>query len=178
MKKEIIISGFGGQGVMSIGKNLVEAGMAEGLEVTWAPSYGPEMRGGTANCQVVLSTKPVGSPLFTHPSELIAMNGPSLEKFEPLVQQNGLVLINSSVVSERVERPDLKVVYVPCAEIAYRVGNPKVGNMVMLGAYVAATGALKPDTIRQMIREMFTGPKAKLQDLNFRALDEGMACVG
>ena len=85
MKKEIIISGFGGQGVMAIGKNLVEAGMAEGLEVTWAPSYGPEMRGGTANCHVVLSTKPVGSPLFTYPTELIAMNAPSLEKFVPMV---------------------------------------------------------------------------------------------
>lgn len=177
MKKEIIISGFGGQGVMSIGKNLVEAGMAEGLEVTWAPSYGPEMRGGTANCHVVLSDKPVGSPLFTYPTELIAMNAPSLDKFVPLVKKDGLVFVNSSVVTAKVERADLKTVYVPCAEIAYKVGNPKVGNMVMLGAYVAATGALKPETIREMIKEMFTGRKAKLQDLNFKALDEGMACV-
>jgi 2-oxoglutarate ferredoxin oxidoreductase subunit gamma len=177
MKREIIISGFGGQGVMAIGKNLVEAGMAEGLEVTWAPSYGPEMRGGTANCHVVLSTKPVGSPIFSFPSELIAMNAPSLEKFEPVVKAGGLIFVNSSVVSAKVERSDLKAVYVPCAEIAYKVGNPKVGNMVMLGAYVGATGVLKPDTIREMIREMFTGPKAKLQELNFRALDEGMACV-
>ena len=177
MKKEIIISGFGGQGVMSIGKNLVEAGMAEGLEVTWAPSYGPEMRGGTANCHVVLSTKPVGSPLFTHPTELIAMNAPSLEKFEPMVKAGGLVFINSSVVTEKIHRDDLKAVYVPCAEIADQVGNPKVGNMVMLGAYVGATGALKPETIREMIQEMFTGPKAKLQELNFRALDAGMNCV-
>lgn len=177
MKKEIVISGFGGQGVMSIGKNLVEAGMAEGMEVTWAPSYGPEMRGGTANCHVVLSDKPVGSPLFTHPTELIAMNAPSLEKFVPEVKKDGLVFVNSSVVSAKVERSDLRAIYVPCAEIAYKVGNPKVGNMVMLGAYVAATGALKPDTIREMIREMFTGRKAKLQDLNFKALDEGMTCV-
>lgn len=177
MKKEIIISGFGGQGVMSIGKNLVEAGMAEGLEVTWAPSYGPEMRGGTANCHVVLSDKPVGSPLFTYPTELIVMNAPSLDKFVPLVKEDGLVFVNSSVVTAKVERSDLKAIYVPCAEIAYKVGNPKVGNMVMLGAYVAATGALKPDTIREMIKEMFTGRKAKLQDLNFKALDEGMACV-
>ena len=177
MKKEIIISGFGGQGVMAIGKNLVEAGLAEGLEVTWAPSYGPEMRGGTANCSVVLSTDPVGSPVFTHPSELIAMNGPSLEKFEPLVKADGLVLVNSSVVTEKVARTDLTAIYVPCSEIAYKVGNPKVGNMVMLGAYIAATGALKPDTIRSMIEAMFTGAKAKLVPLNFKALDEGMACV-
>lgn len=177
MKKEIIISGFGGQGVMAIGKSLVEAGMAEGLEVTWAPSYGPEMRGGTANCHVVLSTKPVGSPLFTYPTELIAMNGPSLEKFGPLVKKDGLIFINSSVVTEKVSRSDVKAVYVPCAEVAYKIGNPKVGNMVMLGAYIAATGALKRETIRTMIEGMFTGAKAKLVPMNYQALDEGMACV-
>lgn len=177
MKKEIIISGFGGQGVMAIGKSLVEAGCNEGLEVTWAPSYGPEMRGGTANCHVVLSTKPIGSPLFTYPTELIAMNGPSLEKFEPLVRENGLIFVNSSVVTDQVTRTDLKTVYVPCSEIAYRIGNLKIGNMVMLGAYIAATGALKPDTIRAMIQAMFTGAKAKLVPLNFQALEAGMACV-
>lgn len=177
MKKEIIISGFGGQGVMAIGKNLVEAGMAEGLEVTWAPSYGPEMRGGTANCHVVLSTKPVGSPLFTYPTELIAMNAPSLEKFVPMVKSGGLVFVNSSVVKDRVERPDLKVEYVPCAEIAYEIGNPKVGNMVMLGAYIGATGALKPETVRAMIEHMFNGPKAKLVPLNMKALEAGIACA-
>lgn len=177
MKKEIIISGFGGQGVMSIGKNLVEAGMAEGFQVTWAPSYGPEMRGGTANCSVVLSDKPVGSPVFSFPTELIAMNGPSIDKFAPTVLSGGLVLVNSSVVSKKVERSDVKALYVPCEGIAYEVGNPKVANMVMLGAYVAATGALKPETIEQMIHEMFTGPKAKLVPLNLEALKRGMACA-
>ena len=177
MKKEIIISGFGGQGVMSIGKNLVEAGMAEGFQVTWAPSYGPEMRGGTANCSVVLSDKPVGSPVFSFPTELIAMNGPSIDKFAPTVLSGGLVLVNSSVVSKKVERSDVKALYVPCEGIAYEVGNPKVANMVMLGAYVAATGALKPETIEQMIHEMFTGAKAKLVPLNLEALKGGMACA-
>ena len=177
MKKEIIISGFGGQGVMSIGKNLVEAGMAEGFQVTWAPSYGPEMRGGTANCSVVLSDKPVGSPVFSFPTELIAMNGTSIDKFAPTVLSGGLVLVNSSVVSKKVERSDVKALYVPCEGIAYEVGNPKVANMVMLGAYVAATGALKPETIEQMIHEMFTGAKAKLVPLNLEALKRGMACA-
>ena len=177
MKKEIIISGFGGQGVMSIGKNLVEAGMAEGFQVTWAPSYGPEMRGGTANCSVVLSDKPVGSPVFSFPTELIAMNGPSIDKFAPTVVSGGLVLVNSSVVSKKVERSDVKALYVPCEGIAYEVGNPKVANMVMLGAYVAGTGALNPETIEQMIHEMFTGPKAKLVPLNLEALKRGMACA-
>ena len=162
---------------MSIGKNLVEAGMAEGFQVTWAPSYGPEMRGGTANCSVVLSDKPVGSPVFSFPTELIAMNGPSIDKFAPTVVSGGLVLVNSSVVSKKVERSDVKALYVPCEGIAYEVGNPKVANMVMLGAYVAATGALKPETIEQMIHEMFTGPKAKLVPLNLEALKRGMACA-
>ena len=177
MKKEIIISGFGGQGVMAIGKNLVEAGMAEGLEVTWSPSYGPEMRGGTANCHVVLSDRAIGSPLILHPTELIAMNAPSLTKFGPSVVPGGLVLVNSSVVKEKVEREDVRILYVPCADIAQELGNGKVANMVMLGAYIAATGALKAETVEAMIHHMFTGPKAKLVPLNLKALEAGMACA-
>lgn len=177
MKKEIIISGFGGQGGLAIGKNLAEAGMAEGLNVTWAPSYGPEMRGGTANCSVVLSDKPVGSPVFAHPTELIALNEPSLAKFEAGVQPGGTVFVNSDVVTDQVSRSDLKAFYVPCAQIAEEVGNPKVGNMVMLGAYVAVTKVLKPETIEHMIEEMFAGPKAKFIPLNIEAFHRGMACV-
>ena len=102
MTREIIIAGFGGQGVMSMGKTLVEAGMAEGYNVSWVPSYGPEMRGGTANCAVVISDEPVGSPLVVQPNELIAMNGPSLKKFEPHVEEGGLILVNSSQALEKV----------------------------------------------------------------------------
>ncbi|MCI2055548.1 MAG: 2-oxoacid:acceptor oxidoreductase family protein [Oscillibacter sp.] len=177
MKKEIIISGFGGQGGLAIGKNLVEAGMAEGLEVTWAPSYGPEMRGGTANCSVVLSDKPVGSPVFARYTELIALNEPSLVKFEAGVVPGGTVFINSDVVTDKVSRPDLKAVYVPCSTIAEEVGNPKVSNMVMLGAYVAETKILKPETIESMIHSMFTGRKAKFVPLNIDAFHRGMECV-
>ena len=125
MKKEIIISGFGGQGGLAIGKNLAEAGMAEGLNVTWAPSYGPEMRGGTANCSVVLSDKPVGSPVFAHPTELIALNEPSLAKFEAGVVSGGTVFVNSDVVTDKVSRADLKAYYIPCSKIADEVGNPQ-----------------------------------------------------
>lgn len=177
MKKEIIISGFGGQGGLAIGKNLAEAGMAEGLNVTWAPSYGPEMRGGTANCSVVLSDERIGSPVFTYPTELIALNEPSLTKFEAKVISGGMVLVNSDVVTDRVSRSDLTAYYVPCAQLADKVGNAKVGNMVMLGAYIAATGILKPETVRAIIQQMFTGSKAKLVPLNFQALDAGMACI-
>lgn len=178
MKKEIMISGFGGQGGLAIGKNLAEAGMEEGYHVTWAPSYGPEMRGGTANCSVVLSDKPVGTPILAQYTELIALNAPSLEKFESGVRPGGTVFVNSDVVTEKVSRADLTALYIPCARIAEEVGNPKVGNMVMLGAYVAKVELLKPETIERMIHEMFTGPKAKLVPLNIEAFRRGMACVG
>lgn len=177
MLKRIIISGFGGQGGLAIGKNLAEAGMDEGFHVTWAPSYGPEMRGGTANCSVVISGSPIGSPIFAHPTELIALNEPSLEKFEADVQAGGTVFVNCDVVTDRVRRTDLAAHYIPCAKIAEDIGNPKVGNMVMLGAYVARTGFLKPETIESMIAQMFAGPKAKFVPLNIEAFRRGMACV-
>ena len=177
MKKQIIISGFGGQGGLAIGKNLAEAGMGEGLNVTWAPSYGPEMRGGTANCSVVLSDKPVGSPVFARSTELIALNEPSLMKFEEGVLPGGTVFVNSDVVTDKVQREDLTAYYIPCSKIADEVGNAKVSNMVMLGAYVAATKILKPETIEKMIQEMFAGPKAKFIPLNIEAFHRGMACI-
>ena len=177
MKKQIIISGFGGQGGLAIGKNLAEAGMDEGLNVTWAPSYGPEMRGGTANCSVVLSDKPVGSPVFARSTELIALNEPSLMKFEEGVLPGGTVFVNSDVVTDKVQREDLTAYYIPCSKIADEVGNAKVSNMVMLGAYVAATKVLKPETIEKMIQEMFSGAKAKFIPLNIEAFHRGMACI-
>ena len=177
MLKRIIISGFGGQGGLAIGKNLAEAGMEAGFHVTWAPSYGPEMRGGTANCSVVISSKPVGSPVFAHPTELIALNEPSLAKFEADVQPGGAVFVNCDVVAGKVRRDGLEAYYIPCAKIAEEVGNSKVGNMVMLGAYVARTGFLEPGTIEAMISQMFAGPKAKFIPLNIEAFRRGLACV-
>ena len=177
MKKEIILAGFGGQGVMSIGKNLVEAGVEEDLEASWVPSYGPEMRGGTANCTVILSDERIGSPLVEAPTEVIVMNRPSLAKFESAAVSGGTIFVNSSIIPEKVTRKDVKAVYVPCDDIAKKLGNPKVSNMVMLGAYIAATGILKRETIEHMITEMFTGKKAKLVPLNMEALKMGMNCV-
>ena len=177
MLKRIIISGFGGQGGLAIGKNLAEAGMAAGFHVTWAPSYGPEMRGGTANCSVVISSGPIGSPIFAASTELIALNEPSLEKFEAGVKPGGAVFVNSGVVTGRVRREDLTACYVPCSQIAEEVGNPKAGNMAMLGAYVGRTGFLKPESIEAMIAHMFAGSKAALIPLNIEAFRRGMACV-
>ena len=176
-KREIILSGFGGQGVMSIGKNLAEAGVVEGLEVSWVPSYGPEMRGGTANCTVILSDQRIGAPLVEQTTEIVVMNRPSLIKFEPVVQPGGIAFINSSIVPDKVTRDDIRAIYVPCDAIAKELGNPKVANMVMLGAYVGATEALKVETIEEMIHEMFTGKKAKLVPLNLEALHRGIACA-
>ena len=178
MTREIIVAGFGGQGVMAIGKTLTEAGLAEGLHVSWLPSYGPEMRGGTANCCVVLSDRPVGSPVVLNPTELIAMNKPSLLKFESAVLPGGVILINSSIVDIRPARGDVKTYYVPCVEIASGLGNDKVANMAMLGAYLEATGALKVETVYEMLRHIFHGPKEALIGLNIKAMAAGAACVG
>ena len=134
MLTQILIAGFGGQGVLFAGKFIAYKGLFEGKEVSWLPSYGPEMRGGTANCSVVLSDRPVGSPVFNHPTELIALNEPSLAKFEAGVQSGGVVFVNSDVVTDKVSRDDLTAYYVPCNTIAAEVGNTKVSNMVMLGA--------------------------------------------
>lgn len=177
MRKEVILAGFGGQGVLSMGKNLVEAGLEEGMEVIWIPSYGPEMRGGTANCSVILSHERIGSPVVEKPTEVIAMNRPSLFKFEKDVQPGGTVFINSSIVEDKVTRTDIQAVYVPCDDIAKEIGNKRVANMVMLGAYVAVTGVLKMETIRHMIHEMFAGKKEKLIPMNLEAVERGGAAA-
>ena len=177
MKIELTAAGFGGQGALAIGKNLVEAGMREGLEVTWTPSYGPEMRGGTANCSVVLSDKRVGSPVFSRSTDLIALNLPSLNKFCPTVVPGGNIFVNSSTVSEKVERKDVNVYYIPCGEIAEKVGNSKATNMVMLGAYVGVTGVVKVETVEEIIKEMFAGRKEKFIPANIAAFHSGMDYV-
>lgn len=177
MKRKIMVAGFGGQGVMSIGKSLVEAGMEEGLEVSWVPSYGPEMRGGTANCMVMLSSSPVASPVFANCTELVAMNYPSLVKFAPTVLPEGNIFINSSIITEDFEKDGASIYRVPCDDIAAGLGNSKCANMVMLGAVIGATGALQKESVEKMIRHMFTGPKAKLADLNIKALAAGMEAV-
>ncbi|HNZ62745.1 MAG TPA: 2-oxoacid:acceptor oxidoreductase family protein [Bacillota bacterium] len=173
---EIIVAGFGGQGVMSIGTTMAEAAMSQGLNVSWLPSYGPEMRGGTANCCVVIADSEIISPIVLEPSELIAMNQPSLDKFEPAVKPGGLILVNKSIVERGIRRDDVRAVYVPSLEIASELGNMRVANMVMLGAYIEATKQLKFETVINMLRHIFTGKKAHLVELNEIALQRGAAC--
>ncbi len=177
MTKQVICAGFGGQGVLAIGKTLAEVAMSEGNHVSWLPSYGPEMRGGTANCAVVISAEPIISPLIDSPTELIAMNLPSLRKFETNVAKDGMIFINTSIVTEESTREDITVHKVPCLEIANELGNEKVSNMVMLGAYIEATKFMSFDTVVEILKHMFTGKKAALIELNKMALKKGAECV-
>ena len=172
MQEDVIIAGFGGQGVLLIGKMLAYAGMHEGKEVSWLPSYGPEMRGGTCNCTVVVSDKPVGSPVIRSPRAVLAMNLPSLEKFEPDVRPGGLLLINTSLINRGSERDDIRVVEVPANEVATELGNPRGANMVALGAYLGATDAVGVDEVIEVIRETFAAKPAVI-DVNIKALQKG-----
>lgn len=173
MEKEIIIAGFGGQGVLLIGRMLAYAGMMEGKEVSWLPSYGPEMRGGTANCTVVISDKPVGSPVVKSPDILVVLNRPSLDKFEPFVKKNGLLIVNSSLIDRKTERDDIEVLYVPANDIAIKCGSPKAANMVALGALIGKTKLLKIESLEETIKETFS-EKEKIVNLNLKALREGL----
>lgn len=175
MERSIIIAGFGGQGVILAGKILAQAGMNHGLEVTWLPSYGPEMRGGTANCTVVLSDEAIGSPIVDEATALIAMNLPSLDKFEQTVAASGSIVVNRSLIDRQVERSDVQTCYVDMNAIAReQVGNPRAINMVALGAYIKASGAIPLAVVKEtMARSMREAGKEKFVDMNERALDAG-----
>ena len=178
MKEQCIFAGFGGQGMLLIGKFLAEAGMESGKHVSWLPSYGPEMRGGTANCSVVVSDRPVASPLINVADTVLAMNKPSLLKFEGSVKAGGLLLVNSSIIDIKTSREDVDAVYVPCNEIAESIGNLKGPNVVFLGAYIAKRpDVISEDAIINAMRIELGEKKAKFLDGNIKALQAGMAYV-
>jgi 2-oxoisovalerate ferredoxin oxidoreductase beta subunit len=166
------IAGFGGQGILFMGVVLAEAGMRAGRQVSWLPSYGPEMRGGTANCHVIVSEKLIGSPLVSEIDVLIAMNRPSLEKFQPEVRRDGMILYNSSLIAGVKLREDAKVVAVPATEIADTIGNTKVANVVMLGAYLALSKLVPDETILEAVNEKAKS-RRDIAELNRRALFAG-----
>jgi 2-oxoglutarate ferredoxin oxidoreductase subunit gamma len=153
MHQEITIAGFGGQGVLFAGQLLAYAGVAEGRHVTWIPSYGPEMRGGTANCTVIISDEEIGSPLVHNPSAALVFNPPSMDKYAPLVKSGGVLVIDSALVSTRSEREDIREIALPAKDIASELGVPQVANVVMLGALIEATGVVSFDTIEKVIEE-------------------------
>ncbi|MEW5825983.1 MAG: 2-oxoacid:acceptor oxidoreductase family protein [Candidatus Bipolaricaulota bacterium] len=178
MESSVVIAGFGGQGVILAGKILAQAGMDSGLEVTWLPSYGPEMRGGTANCTVVLSDAPVGSPIVDEPTAVIAMNLPSLEKFESVVAKGGVLIVNRSLIERPVRRTDLASFALPINDLALRAGNARTGNMVALGAYARATGIVSLERIKAaMAAALQSSGKDKLIAVNEKALEEGFAAA-
>ena len=178
MKEQCIFAGFGGQGMLLIGKFLAEAGMESGKHVSWLPSYGPEMRGGTANCSVVVSDRPVASPLIAQADTILAMNKPSLLKFQSDVKPGGLLLINSSIIDIKTDRDDVDAVYVPCNEIAESIGNLKGPNVVFLGAYVAKKPeVISKEAVINAMRVELGEKKAKFLDGNIKALEAGMAYV-
>ncbi len=173
MLEQNIFAGFGGQGVLLMGQLLAYAGMLEDKEVSWLPSYGPEMRGGTANCSVVISDEPVASPVVTKASAVVAMNRPSLDKFEDAVLPGGMLFINSSIIDKKPDRTDINVYYVPCNEIAEELGNNRVANMVMLGAYIEKTKCVDFESVLDALLHKLGERKAHLIPLNRDALNRG-----
>jgi len=175
--QQVICAGFGGQGVMSMGQLLTYAGMIEGKNVSWLPSYGPEMRGGTANCGVIVSEKPVGSPIVTDATSVIVMNLPSLLKFEKDLVKDGLLLVNSSLIDKKASRDDIKAYYIPANELAVEIGNAKVANMVMLGAFLELTKAVEIESIMAALKKVFGPAKEHLLPANEEALKKGAEAV-
>ena len=178
LNERIICAGFGGQGVMLIGQLLTYAGMLENKEVSWLPSYGPEMRGGTANCSVMISERPIGSPVITDDAtSAIIMNLPSLDKFEQDIQKDGIIIINSSLIEKKASRADLKAYYVPANEIANEIGNSKVANMVVLGAYLELTKSVSMESVMSALKKIFGESKSHLMPINETAMKRGAEAV-
>lgn len=170
---EIIIAGFGGQGVLFCGQLLAYAGMDEGKEVTWIPSYGPEMRGGTANCTVVVSDEEIGSPFVREPQAVIAMNRPSLDKYEDLVKPGGVLVVNTSMTDRKPVRTDVKVIEVDANAEAEKLGDQRMANMVLLGALLANLPVLPVESIQKSLKAHLPERHQKLLLKNFDALQEG-----
>ena len=177
MHHEIIISGFGGQGALFAGQLLAYSALAEERNVTWIPSYGPEMRGGTANCTVIISDDEIGSPLVRRPTAAIVLNPPSFDRYEPLVQPEGLLFVNSSLVTAESRRTDLRVVALPANDIAAEIGAAQMANVLLLGALVAATNVVKLNTLDRVLDEHVSARHRDKLELNKQALRKGMALV-
>ncbi|HHY89886.1 MAG TPA: 2-oxoacid:ferredoxin oxidoreductase subunit gamma [Chloroflexi bacterium] len=173
MQTEIVIAGFGGQGVLFAGQLLAYAAMDSGMETTWIPSYGPEMRGGTANCTVIVADEEIGAPVVRNPQAVIAMNRPSLDKYEPLIKPGGVLVVNSSMVDRTPERDDIIVVTIPGNEIAEELGSRRLTNMVLLGGLLKALPVLPLEAIEKALAEHLPERHKKLLPQNYQALRAG-----
>ena len=170
---QILIAGFGGQGILFSGKFLAYKGLMEELQVSWLPSYGPEMRGGTANCNVILSDDPVGSPIITTPDVLIAMNLPSLQKYVNSVVKGGQIYVDSSLIDVKVERDDVEVFYIPATQIAKDEGIGTLANMIILGNFLEKNPNMSFDGVEAVVEKLVPPKKAALKELNMKALSLG-----
>lgn len=177
METSIIIAGFGGQGVLFAGQVLAYAAMDQDKHVTWIPSYGPEMRGGTANCTVIISDEPIGAPLVDRPDVAIVLNAPSFEKYEPLVKPGGLLIVNSAIVGAQSTRDDIDVVYVPANHIAAEAGSVKMLNMVVVGALLGIRPLFTRDQLGATLAEHLPASKQHLLDANIQVLQRGFAAA-
>ena len=169
----IIISGFGGQGTLFAGQVLAYAFMDNGLEVTWIPSYGPEMRGGTAHCTVIVSEEPIGSPLVRHPDVVLALNLPSVDKYEKLLPDEGVLIANSSLFNREIERSSIRSLLIPANKIAEELGVSRLANMVMVGAMAFSNPILPLDTLKKALEEHIPERHQKTLPQNYAAMDKG-----
>ena len=173
MKEQIICAGSGGQGIVTMGRVLAWAGLKNDKFVTFIPSYGAEMRGGTAHCSVIISDDEIPSPLIEVPDSLIIMNSASLDKFENRLTKNGLLIINSSLVDRKTERHDVQVIYIPATEIAEEIGQVRTANMVALGAYIGKSKIFSLGKLEESLSNVFTRAKSEILDVNLKALKRG-----
>jgi len=177
MQKEVIISGFGGQGTLFAGQLLAYAAMDAGHHVTWIPSYGPEMRGGKARCTVIVADEKIGSPLVRRPSAAIVLNIPSMEAFESAVKPGGVLVVNQSLIPQESERDDIDVIYVSATDMAEELGNARLANVICLAALVKATGVVSLKAVKQALEDHLPERHRKLLGLNYEAMDKGAALV-
>lgn len=177
MESNVLIAGFGGQGVLFIGQLFANACMCEGLNVTWFPAYGAEMRGGTVNCTVCMSDEEVACAYVDKPTNVIALNGPSFERFESQIKTGGTMVVNSSLIKAKPKRTDITYKFVPMTEIASELGNQKMANIVSLGAFIKALPFVKKESIVSIMKEKLTGKKAQMLDGNIKALEKGFNSI-
>lgn len=172
--KQMLLSGFGGQGILFAGKFLAYKGLTDGKQVSWLPSYGPEMRGGTASCSVIISDEAVGSPIISNPDILVAMNLPSLDKFEKSVVSGGIILADSTLIERKVERDDVTVYYIPATRLASENGFPTLANMILMGKLLEVLGGFNAEDVKATLSKVISAKRADMLETNLKALKLGV----
>ena len=173
MTTQLLLAGFGGQGILFAGKFLAYKGLLEGKQLSWLPSYGPEMRGGTANCSVILSDDPVGSPIVSNPDILVAMNLPSLDKYEDAVVPGGMIIVDSTLIERKVKRDDVKVFYIPATQLASENGMATLANMIIVGKILKELGEYDEEKITDALKKVISAKRADMLETNLKAMRIG-----